>query len=414
MAQKKDGKSKVAKATKKVAKKLAVKKSVKRTAAMAPSNDEPNIAAPTVPSFLLRLADAEPKDFSYFGFANEAWGIVWSGSASSQNRRMFRQPLFTLTGAFGDRLNELRRNVGGGRSSLNDSLEFDRDPWVEFARKPDDFKALEDLCHDSNARADLRWIQLWVLNDLDCLDSFAAPDDTFEGDRDFVAWVELLLMVEEISDLFRGTNSDIWRGMENSSWLQPQGPGLLLLRFLGQAGAGGFPAKRNNRASNFGAFPQIYTNNDFMADEAVLVALREACCAIFGKVVEVLQSPAMESRFRSFFGGLASELNITPEELWNSMYGMSRSSYGDDTYMPLLVAKLGQVFGLLKDYDETPLTLTDALEKWVGWIRGEPKGGWPVGKKYEAKANAERLKLIADAQRKGRVEAPEPAKKRIF
>lgn len=406
MAQKKDGTPKVAK---KVAKKAAVKKSAKTASAKAPPMPEAARATSSVPSYFLRLQDVAPPGFSYQGFVNWIWGLVWRSDRNPGDRLLYRQPLFTLTGSLGRRFDDLQSVVRRGQRSFALNTAIEQDAVRNFEDGPDTFGHMEQLLWDSSARADLRWFQLWALNDLDCLDVFAAPDDSVQGDIDFVVWVELLLMVEEVSDLFRGTNSDIWRGMEYSSWLTPQGPGLLLLKYLGEAAASGFKINRANTS-----FPQIYANNDFVADEAVLVKLREACCPIFGKVLEVLQSPAMESRFRAFFGGLARELNVSPEELWNAMYGMSKSSCGDDSYMPLLVAKVGQVFGLLKDYDETPLTLTDALEKWVGWIRGEPKGGWPVGKKYEAKANAERLKLVADAQRKGRVEAPERAKKRIF
>lgn len=409
MAQKKDGTPKVAKATKKVSKKAVIKKSVKKSATKAPPKPE-EATAPAVPSYILRLQDdAAPKDFSYLGFANTAWGLVWRPDRRPQDRSLYRQPLFTLTGPFGSRLIDFRAGVLHGRRTIATSVNMDRDVLRDFKHRADDFRGLDTLLLETHNRANLRWTQLWTLDDLDCLNPFGEPDDTVLGDVDFVVWVELLLMVEEVSDLFRGTNSDIWGGMEYSSWLEPQGPGMLLLTYLREAGA-----SRINFTSTKFDFPRIFTTNDFVADQTLLIKLREASGAIFGKIVEVLQSPAMESRFRAFFGGLASELNITPEELWNAMYDMSKSSYGDGTYMPLLVAKLGQVFGLLKDYDETPLTLTSALEQWVGWIRDVPKGGWPIGEKYEAKANSERLKLIADATRKGRVEAPEPAKKRIF
>lgn len=406
MAQKQGGTPKVAK---KVAKKAAVKKSAKATAAKAPQMPEAARATSSVPSYILRLQDVAPPGFSYQGFANWLWGLVWRSDQNPKNRLLYRQPLFTLMGFSGRRFDDLQSVVRRGRRSLDINVEIDQEELRRFEGSQASFGHLEQLLWSSSGRADFRWLQLWALNDLDCLDVFANPDDTVQGDLDFVVWVELLLMVEEVSDLFRGTNSDIWWGMKGSSWLTPQGPGLLLLKYLREAADGEFKINRDNAS-----FHQIYANNDFDSDEAVLIKLREACCPTFGKVLEVLQSPAMDERFRSFFGGLARELNITPEELWNAMYGMSRSSSGDDTYMSLLVAKVGQVFGLLKDYDGTPLTLTDPLEKWVGWIRGEPQGGWPVGPKYEAKANAERLKLIADGQRKGRVEAPEPAKKRIF
>ena len=406
MAQKKDGKPEVAKATKKVAKKAAVKKA----ATKAPSKPKAVRATSSTPSYILRQQGTDPQNFSYLCFANMAWGIVWRPSPHPQARCMFRQPLFTLTGVEGNRWENIRRYVERGSYFFKEEIQSDR----IAAKRHLDESRLMWLPTLAKRRADLRWIQLWTLGDLHCLNSFAAADDTAEGDIDFIAWIELLLMAEEISDLFRGTNSDVMRAMESSSWLHPSGPGLVLLQYLHQAAVCGL--LRNNRPDISGLhdFTQVYAVKKLRADGVAFEALREASGAIFGKVVGVLQSPAMDERFRAFFGGLANELNITPEELWNALYGMSRSSYGDGTYMPLLVAKVGQVFGLLKDFDETPLTLTDALEKWVGWIHGKPKGGWPVGPKYEAKANAERLKLIADTQRKGRVEVPEPAKKRIF
>ena len=403
MAQKKDGKPKVAKA----AKKAVVKKSAKTATAL------PATAAPAPPSYILRDQHAA-SGVSWLDLAQEAWGfLVREKNLGTRQRLVYRQPLFTLTGQDGDRLLIIRSCSSNGLDEFHRLLPRYRETQesVKFFEGEgfDDLRRRVPSIHFS---AMLRWVELWGLDNLDCLDEFAEHNDTVLGDILFIEWVELLLMIDEVSDLFRGTNSDIWLGMENASWLKPEGAGLLLLKQLRDAanedflvGQGFAPARD---------FDLIYSGSDINEDELVLTELQDRATAIFGKVLKVLQSPAMESRFKAFFGGLAMELKKSNVELWYAMTDMATSSYGDSSYMPLLRAKVGQVFGLLKDFDETPLTLTDPLEKWVGWIRGEPKGGWPVGPKYEAKANAERLKLIAETQRKERVEAPEPAKKRIF
>lgn len=394
----------------KATKKSEGKKPAKKAATKTSPDPGRSASSPAVPSYLLRLPEATPENFSYLGFANETWGLVWRPSNDTQRRSLYRQPLFTLTGAYGERFDALGRATEMGIRSLNHRLR-----WGEyFTGEGDDLRVTADLSYSASSRANLRWIQLWLLNDLDCLNALGAPDDSYEGDRQFVTLVELLLMVEEVSDLFRGTNSDIREAMEACSWLHPQGPGLLLLSHLRQLAHLGFTSKSGFQRSRLGAFHKIYTNCRSIANESVLLELREASGEIFGKVLEVLQSPAMESRFRAFFGGLARELNVSPEELWNAMYGMSSSSYGDSSYISLLSAKLGQVFGLLKDVDGAPETLSHALETWTAWIRDAPKNGWPIGPEYEARANSERLKLISNAQRKGLDQRGKPEKQRLF
>jgi len=386
--------------------KKAAKKAAKKVANSKPMASV--VERPVVPSYILRLEHSAPEGFSYLSIANMAWGFCWRPDCFVSNHRIIRQPLFTLTGSFGDRWRSTVERITDGRKLLELIISSEKDRLsTRKELKDDDFTELIRLASSScQSRAMLHWISLWGLDDLSWLDEMATYDDTVAGDLKFLAWVELLIMVDEVAGLFRGTNSDIWGDLEGASWLTSRGQGLVLLKYIRGA------AQQDFDCFNAPDPTSIYAKSNFAEVEGVLVELRKMVGAVFAKVLEVLQSPAMEARFRVFFGGLAKELGVSPQALLDAMTDLVKCS---GQARPLLVSKLYQAFEIpALNEEETPMSLTQQLEAWARLVRDAPKGGWPLGPKYEAKAKSQRLKLIADVQRKGMAKTVEPEKKRIF
>jgi len=395
----------------KAAKKVPAKKAAKNAPAKKVAKNSPlaeKTGQPSVPSYILRLEQANPEGFSYLAIANMAWGLSWRPDCLGPNHRIIRQPLFTFTGNHGIRWKSFVSRVSDGRHLLDLVIASEKDRLSNREEsEQDDFNNLIGLAsHSCHHHAMLHWISLWGLDDLSWLDEMATYDDTVAGDLEFLAWVELLIMVDEVAGLFRGTNSDIWGHLEGASWLTPRGQGLVLLKYIRGA------ARQDFDCFNAPDPTSIYSKSNFAEVEGVLVELRKRVGAVFAKVLEVLQSPAMEARFRVFFGGLAKELGVSPQALLDAMTDLVKHS---GQARPLLVSKLYQAFEIpALNEEETPMSLTQQLEAWTRLVRDAPKGGWPLGPKYEAKAKSQRLKLIADVQRKGRAQTLEPEKKRSF
>lgn len=380
--------------------KKVVKKTTKRAAKKAPKKTTAKTTKKAVgetgpqPSVLPALDDATPQDISLLQVMFEAWGLFWVPNTEGGGK-FYRLPSFSFEGPDGKRWREQPE-------------EYDYILRRRMARQHfEPFQLIRLLPWSGHRISNYEWFVLWAQRSTAGLDSFSGVDDTTVGDNLFFGWVELLIAIDEISDMFRGTNSDIWRSMEYARWTQAQGAGLALLSHLNRWGEHAFFGVMDDDPRKVFA-PQ----EGILSQEQDLLDLRRWAPEVLSKVIEVLQSPAMEARFRAFFGAVARHLNLSNEELYESLNNFgNKSAFDRGGYTTLLQAKIGQVFGLLRDHEGPTDNLTSALEEWVRWMAFPPKHGWPIGEQYEVKAKRDRLKLISDRQRRGMKAAPQASQK---
>lgn len=332
--------------------------------------------APSIPSLILRLDEA-PSDFSPLALAYLAWGLLWVPDPWRKQHHFQRQ-----VGS------SWRQQAAP--AALRD-LPFTQELYS------DKFSELHALAQYAVERASFEWKELWANGNIERLERFTTAEDGLPGDFDFIVWIELLLRVEEVVEFFRGSNSDVWGALQSAHWTSGGGDGLALIAHLNAFGSSAF----DGHCDQFRPLRVFAAERDFEERSDELVRLRQFAPLVFAKFIEVIQSPAFEPRFKSFFSALAKELELTDDQLFDGFWRASQgtSNAEGDEYLSMIAAKLGQVFDFLKEFDDEPFTLTNSLSLWVSKIEGGLT--WPIGPEYEAKANSERLKMIADRKQSG-------------
>ena len=77
-----------------------------------------------------------------------------------------------------------------------------------------------------------------------------------------------------------------------------------------------------------------------------------------------------------------------------------QSSYATELYLPLVITRLGEASGQLKDVYGEELAFEEAMEAWIKGFETAPSEGWIYGGRFEAKMSSQRLQEIADQSKK--------------
>ncbi|MGJ4727678.1 hypothetical protein [Luteimonas sp. SDU101] len=262
---------------------------------------------------------------------------------------------------------------------------------------------LDDMARSAERLANHIWANLWGRRSVDELNMFIDVGDSAEGDIKFLAWVELLLLLDHSLSALRGPEKKLRKVLAEQSWTVPWGAGLLAIAHFHRNGAVGFKDHGLTLLSSKRARALTYKE---------LLELRSRAGEIVNKFLELLQRPSMDDRFKAFFTAVSQHLNKPHEDLYESLWDIGLED-GIGQYPNPLRIKIAQVLGLLEADPEEVITLDEALGYWVSTLE-KPSDGWLLGTSFESMVRAERLAEIAVEASNGRLKLPATSKKPVI
>jgi len=201
------------------------------------------------------------------------------------------------------------------------------------------------------------WIALWALRYTEGLDVLVQQDDGDQGDVNFFALLHLVIMVDQFAGYLL-EQDDIDEDFKLGNSIAHDGSSLYLATALhewGERYIQSWEAPSGNPL----------TRNGFYIGEDCLESFVEWAPSVFSKVLDVIQSPTTDARFKAFFERLATVLDLDHHALILALGGLVNLDARENGELPtLLQSKLERVLGVR--LDEVAMS---AFDRWGAMVR---------------------------------------------